>query len=50
MVEYALVIGVVVMGIIIVGRSFFGSKDEGAGALIGKSIESAGKTLELGQD
>lgn len=44
--EYALVIGVIVTGIIIAAQNFVGGEESAAGQLFGKAIDKAGKTLD----
>ena len=44
--EYALVIGVISVGIIIAGKAVFGQKDGKAHELMGKVVEQASKTME----
>lgn len=44
--EYALVIGVIVTGIIIAAQNFVGGEDSAAGKLFEKAINTAGETLD----
>ena len=43
--EYALVIGVIVVGIIFAGQKIFGKKDSMAEKLMGTAVEQAAKTM-----
>lgn len=43
--EYALVIGVIAVGIIFVGKRLFSDPDKGAGAIMNQAIESAKNTF-----
>lgn len=49
-VEYALVIGVISMGVIFAGKAVFGGKDSAAGNLMTSTIKSACGTLENSDD
>lgn len=44
--EYALVIGVITMGVILAGRVIFAEKDSLAQDLMERAVKSAGQTLE----
>ncbi|MCB1196847.1 MAG: hypothetical protein KDK51_00620 [Deltaproteobacteria bacterium] len=44
--EYALVIGVIVTGIIIAAQNFVGGEDSAAGELFNKAIGKASQTLD----
>lgn len=47
--EYALVIGVIVTGIIIAAQNFVGGEESAAGELFGKAIDKAERTLDDSQ-
>lgn len=47
--EYALVIGVISVGVIFAGKAVFGSKDGAAHQLMGKVVGQAEKTFESGE-
>lgn len=44
--EYGLVIGVIVTGIIIAAQNFVGGEDSAAGQMFGKAIDKAERTLD----
>ena len=46
--EYALVVGVITMGVIFAGKAIFGGKDSRAGELMNKAVDSAIGTMENG--
>ena len=50
MLEYALVIGAISMGVIFAGKAIFGGADSEAGKLMSKTVKSACGTLGSGVD
>ena len=48
--EYALVLGVICVGVIFAGKTIFGQKDSVAEQLMGKAVTAAEGTLKTGDD